>query len=65
MLGATISYPVLEQVTIKIGSRFQSNKMQFFKEYKDQIFIPKWRGMTSIDWESNQKNGSGISQFNL
>ena len=55
MLGATISYPVLEQVTIKIGSRFQSNKMQFSKEYKDQIFIPKWRGMTSIDWESNQK----------
>ncbi|HRG32799.1 MAG TPA: TonB-dependent receptor [Saprospiraceae bacterium] len=55
ILGATISYPIIDQFTLKVGSRLQSNKVQFIKDYKDQIFIPKWRGMASLDWESGQK----------
>lgn len=55
VLSGTFSYPVFEQITVKVGLRNQNTKQTNSTGFKDQVMIAKWRGLVSIDFESKNK----------
>jgi len=55
VLGSTGTLPIGYGFSAKIGARYQNNKIDYRKGFRDQIMIPKWRGLISLDWESTSK----------
>ncbi|NOT36636.1 MAG: TonB-dependent receptor [Saprospiraceae bacterium] len=55
VLSGTFSYPITNQITAKTGLRYQDTKQTNSTGFRDQVMIPKWRGLLSIDFESTDK----------
>lgn len=58
VLGMTITLPLEYGLSVKFGTRYQNNKLQYRSGFKDQWMVPRWRGLGSLDWESNNKKWS-------
>ncbi|MBK9271836.1 MAG: TonB-dependent receptor [Saprospiraceae bacterium] len=58
VLGSTISYPFFDFIRAKFGFRYQNNKLNADFRFREQVMIPKWRGLVSLDWESKSKTWS-------
>lgn len=59
--SGTISYPIIDILTIKIGARHQDTKQSNSTGFRDQVMIAKWRGLLSLDYES--KDGKWLVNF--
>lgn len=55
VLGSTVSYQFFDFINAKIGFRYQDNKLNADYRFREQVMIPKWRGMVALDWESKSK----------
>lgn len=51
----TISYPVLDQLQIKIGGKYTNSQSTFKKGLRQNLLVPKYRALVSIDFESSNK----------
>lgn len=51
----TISYPVFDQLSVKVGGKFTNSKSEFKKGLRQTLMIPKYRGLVSLDFESVNK----------
>lgn len=51
----TISYPVLDQLRIKIGGKFTDAQTNYHKGLRQNLMVPKYRGLISFDFESSDK----------
>lgn len=51
----TISYPVLDQLRIKIGGKFTDAQTNYHKGLRQNLMVPKYRGLISLDFESSDK----------
>ncbi len=52
---ATISYPVLSWMNVKIGGKYTDTRAQYKEGFKQVPLFPKFRGLISIDLESSNK----------
>ncbi len=55
VLGSTGTMALGHGFSAKVGGRYQNNKIEYRKGFRDQIMIPKWRALVSLDWESASK----------
>lgn len=54
MIG-TLSYPVFDFLNVKIGGKYTDSKSEFRNGLKQNLMIPKYRGLVSLDFESPDK----------
>ncbi len=53
--AGTLSYPLTNEFNIKFGIRHQDTKQNNSTGFRDQVMIAKWRGIVSLDFESENK----------
>lgn len=51
----TLSYPIFDRVQLKIGGKFTESKTKFKKGLLNNLMIPKYRGLASLDFESENR----------
>ncbi|MBK6860729.1 MAG: TonB-dependent receptor [Saprospiraceae bacterium] len=51
----TLSYPIADRIQLKIGGKFTESKTKFKKGILENLLIPKYRGLVSIDFESENR----------
>lgn len=52
---ATISYPVIDWLNVKLGMKYTDTKSQYKGGYRSVPMVPKYRGLVSVDVESENK----------
>ncbi len=52
---ATLSYPVHDRIDVKIGGKFTDSQSEFKKGIRQNLLVPKYRGLVSLDFESGNK----------
>ena len=51
----TISYPILDQLRIKFGGKYTDAQTNYTKGLRQNLMVPKYRGLVSVDFESSNK----------
>ena len=54
-IGATIKIPIIKRISLKLGGKWINSKTNYYLGYRTQPFVPTWRALGSLDWESNNK----------
>lgn len=54
-LITTISYPVMDWLNLKLGMKYTETKSQYVQAYRSVPMVPKYRGLISLDMESENK----------
>ncbi|MEO6188991.1 MAG: TonB-dependent receptor, partial [Saprospiraceae bacterium] len=48
--SSSLAAEIAPKLNAKIGIRFQDNKLQLKSGFREQIMIPRWRGLLSLDY---------------
>ncbi len=51
----TLAYPILPVLQFKAGTKYTKTTSDLLLGRRDQVFIPQWRGLASLDYESRNK----------
>jgi len=54
-IGSTVKIPIYKKLSLKLGGKWISSKVNYLSGYRSQLFVPTWRALSSMDWESNNK----------
>jgi outer membrane receptor for ferrienterochelin and colicins len=52
---ATIAYPVHDRINVKIGGKYTDSQSEFMSGMRQNLLVPKYRGLVSLDFESGNK----------